>query len=815
MKYLFMLLSYAFVLQVSSQDFNVSAGDLKSFKQNGQVLGIASSTGFYQVEVISPSIIHVRADQQKLEENFSYAIVGKAQKSSYTLVDSNSEIVITTDSLKTVISKKPLRISFYTIAGELINRDEPAFGITWTEHEVTNYKKIFDGERFIGLGEKTGPLDRRGNGYTNWNSDTPGYALDADPIYSSIPFYIGIHDSLCYGIFLDNSSKTHFNFGASNTRFSSFTAEVGELDYYFIYHSKVEDIIESYTFLTGRTPLPSKWSMGFQQCRWSYYPESEVMDLARTFREKEIPLDVIYLDIHFMDSYKIFTWNSDRFPDPARMVSGLRKMGIRTTLIVDPGIKVEAGYPAYESGLKQSIFLKYPDNTNYAGSVWPGLCHFPDFTNPASRKWWGDQFSAYTSVGVEGFWNDMNEPATWGQRFPSLVKFDLDGNGGSTLEGRNVYGMQMARATYEGAKLKMSGHRPFVLTRAGYAGLQRYTAIWTGDNVASDDHMLLGVRLVNSLGVSGVGNAGMDIGGFVGNASSELFARWISIGAFTPFFRSHKSINMKASEPWSYGEETEAIAKYYIRLRYKLMPYLYSTFSENALNGMPVARTLAIEHPFEAKVYDGAFQNQFMFGDALMVAPLSSTAMSAKVFLPHGEWFDFYSDQKFPGNKEIVVDAPLYRLPVFVKAGSIIPMQSVVQSAMEAPADTLMLHIYYGNEKNEFTYYEDDGETFDYEKGNSLTRSIIFDPLAKELIMKECEGSYASIFKYVKVIFHGFENASFILDGTVRSLLTTSYHPVFPDDIYRQELYYANQDVINAVYFVIPNGRGEMKISWK
>jgi alpha-glucosidase len=626
---------------------------------------------------------------------------------------------------------------------------------SWVGEEVSVYKHMQADERFIGLGEKTGNLDRRGEGYTNWNYDAYGYATNRDPIYSSIPFYIGIHDKLNYGLFLDNTFQTDFNFGASNNRFSSFSAQGGELNYYFIYHKNLADIISSYTNLTGRMKMPPLWSLGYQQNRYSYYPESEVMRIAQTLREKKIPADGITLDIHYMDQYKLFTWDKSRFPNPLEMNNKLAKLGFKTTVIVDPGIKVEKGYEAYEDGLKKDIFVKYADSTNYTAQVWPGWCHFPDFTSAIGRDWWKEKIKFFSSTGVSGIWNDMNEIASWGQKMPSNILFNYDGGITTHKQAHNVYGMQMARSSFEGM-IEATNKRPFNLTRAGYAGLQRYTAIWTGDNRSEDDHMLLGVRLLNSLGLSGVSFTGMDIGGFTGNPSVNLYARWIQIGAFNPYFRNHTAVNTKSSEPWTYGEEVTEISRNYISLRYKLLPYLYSTFNESVQNGLPVVRSLAIENTFDAKIYDTQFQNEFFFGQAFLIAPFESAKDFGNVYFPKGNWYNLYTGEIEQGNTEKIIRLSLQKLPVYVKESSIIPMQSLIQTTAEKPTDTLAIHIYKGKINNSFVYYEDDGESYNYEKGDFYKRLITYDAIKKVITINKAEGNYTSKFTKLKLVFHGF-----------------------------------------------------------
>lgn len=748
----------------------MNVGDVKNVSIQSQKVDISTTNAFVEISIYSPSIVRVRMDKKPLQRDFSYAVISKPLQVKCTINQDAEKLLIITDSLKTTISKKPFSITFSTIDGTVINKDEAGLTTSWIGEEVTTYKTLYPDERFIGLGEKTGNLDRRGTGYTNWNTDAFAYTVTQDPIYSSIPFYIGIHNGMNYGIFLDNTFQTDFNFGASNNRFSSFAARGGEMNYYFIYHSRLADIITSYTSLTGRMKLPPLWSLGYQQNRYSYYPEAEVMRIAQTLREKKIPADGITLDIHYMDQFQLFTWDKERFPDPVKMTSKLKTMGFRTTVIVDPGIKVQKGAPAFERGLKDSVYIKYPDGQYYSGQVWPGWCYFTDFTSEKGRNWWRNEVKFFTDNGVSGIWNDMNEIATWGQKMPSNVIFDYDGAKATHLQAHNVYGMLMARSSYEGAR-KASTERPFVLSRSGYAGLQRYSAIWTGDNRAEDSHLLLGVRLLMSLGVSGVPFTGMDIGGFTGNATSALFARWMQVGAFTPYYRNHTEHNTKSSEPWTYGEDVLDISRNYVNLRYRLLPYLYSTFYEASQDGIPVIRTLAIDNTFDPKIYDPAFQNQYFFGGSFMVTPFESGKEFGNVYFPKGTWYDFYTDDYMVGNQEKIIPLSIQKLPVFVKGGSIIPQQSLVQSTAEKPTDTLTVHIYNGETENSFTYYEDDGISFNYENGDFYKRPIHFDPIKKSVTFEKASGSLVSKFKYLEIIFHGFrEENTVTVNGKKQSV---------------------------------------------
>ena len=743
----------------SGNPLNNSLGKLIRVKKNNakQTFTFETTNGTAIATIYTPNIIRIRIAKE-FGPDFSYSVVGEMIRGNFDYGEDDNEFFISTDSLILRVDKNPVRFRFETKDGKVINQDDPDFGTSWIGTEVCSYKTLQEREKFIGLGEKTGNLDRRGEAYVNWNTDNPNYDNNTDPIYASIPFYMGIHHDLKYGIFLDNSYRSIFNFGASNQRFSFFSADDGEMDYYFIHHTHIADIIKSYTWLTGRMEIPPLWALGYQQCRWSYTPDSEALNIARTFREKKIPIDVIYLDIDYMDQYKIFTWNPKDFPDPQGLIKELRDMNLRTAVIVDPGIKVEKGYQAYDEGVAQDYFVKYPNGDLWTAQVWPGWCHFPDFTKPEAREWWGNLFKGYVDLGIEGFWNDMNEIATWGQQPPNLIEFDWEGNKTSYREAKNIYGMEMSRSTFEGTKKLMKGRRPLIITRAGFAGLQRYTSIWTGDNQASDEHMMLGVRLVNSLGLSGISFTGSDVGGFGGNATPELFARWMQIGAFTPFFRGHSAINTESAEPWVFGEWVENVSRNYIQLRYNLLPYIYIGMHQSSITGIPHNRSLAIDYTSDEKVFWRIYQNQYLFGSSILVIPTESTRLITKAYLPEGEWYDFYTDELYGGKQEILSESPPTRLPVFIKAGSMIPMQSPVQHTGETIPDTLFVHLYKSQNQKDLVwdYYEDDGISYAYENGEFYKRVMIYKPMINEVTFKKKVGSFNSKFNSIQLVFHGF-----------------------------------------------------------
>ena len=749
-------------------------GNVQEWHSTPSGLEGKSDTCHFRISVFQDGIIRVQASRFNTFETNPYSVVADAIPVDFTLTEAENQLTLATSKISTKLNLADFNLSFSDLEGKLLNVDDP-LGTSWIGTEVTAYKQVRLNEKFIGLGEKTGPLDRFGRAYTNWNTDYFGYGIGDDPLYMSIPFYIGVHDQGAYGIFFDNTHKTVFNFGASTNRFVYFSAEDGDLDYYFIHQPTVAEIISSYAWLTGTMQMPPKWALGFQQCRYSYYPDSEVFTLAQTFRDKDMPADVIYLDIHHMEKYKVFTFDGEKFKDPKTMISRLKDKGFKVVVIMDPGIKTQHGYTPYEDGIERDLFVKYPDGKVYEGQVWPGWCAFPDFTKDKTRSWWAEKMSFYTNLGVDGFWTDMNEPASWGQFTPNLIEFDFEGEKASHRKARNVYGMQMARSAQEGSSFQKPEKRPFVLTRAGFSGVQRYAAAWTGDNVATEEHMLAGVRLVNSLGLSGVAFAGYDVGGFAGETTRALFARWMSIAAFAPLYRAHSMINSSDSEPWAFGEEVEEISKNYMKLRYRLLPTLYSKFYSSTLSGLPLAESLAIQYSNDPFIYFSAFQNQYLFCDSLLIAPEKSSTKITKVYLPVGEWFYLFSDQKLIGGQVVYQDCPLNYLPVYVKAGQILAMQSDVEFSDQPHDGILRLHVYRGASGSTFLHYEDAGDGLEYLSGEFSKRKIHYDPLSESLVFEAAEGSYPTDFDKLKIYLHGFSIDSVLVDEKILDLKTEDY----------------------------------------
>ncbi|PJJ80355.1 glycoside hydrolase family 31 protein [Mucilaginibacter auburnensis] len=746
-------------------------GNIEGIEIQNGALFIKTAVADARVTVYNDTIIRVCITRRDKQPDQSLAVIqGPSGELNYH--DLSDTIEVNTSAMKLVVNKNPLRFNFFTADGKPLTAEDTRFGTTLDGDKVMNYRQLHHDEMYLGLGEKTGNLNKRGMSYVNWNTDAAVHTTKDDPLYKTIPFYIGLHSGVCYGLFFDNHHRSYFDFGAStDEQFTWFGADGGDMDYYVFGAQNVADIIKDYTWLTGRMEMPPLWSLGYQQCRWSYMSADEVLGIARKFREHQIPADAIYCDIDYMDDFKIFTWNKQSFPDPKGMVDQLKAINFKLVTIVDPGIKIEEGYKEYDEGVAKGYFATYPNGELYTGSVWAGRSHFPDFFSEDVREWWGNAFRSLTDVGVEGFWNDMNEPAAWGQNIPPIVKFGER----YMPEVRNAYGMQMSRATQAGTKKILENQRPFILTRAAYAGTQRYSAIWTGDNSASDEHMLFGQRLVNSLGLGGFSFIGVDIGGFMGNPSPQLMVRWNSLGVYTPMFRNHAAQGMNMREPWEWGEENENIIRKDIEQRYKLLPYIYSGFYQSTQTGLPLSRTLAIDYTWDENVYKERFQNQTLFGDALLVAPVISTEQAADVYLPEGEWYRFSTDEHFEGNQTVNVPSPLNDLPVFVKGGSIIPMQSLVQSTSDECDGILQIHVWNGAVANEYVYYEDDGISYNYEKGEYYKRVILFSPEERSISFSAVEGSYTSRFNKLQIVLHGFDGLEVIERESSNEALTVNF----------------------------------------
>lgn len=709
-------------------------GRILNFEAEENKVLINFETGNGIIEVLSPSIINVFSPL-KYDEHYSKAIENRTvEKCDISVAKHDNHIEIKTEKL-TVEVFDDFKVDFYDKIGNILCEDykgnrEPfkrrGNGYELLEKEghkvdgqngsnkIEIIKKMLGEEKFYGLGDKTGPLNKKGYGYEMWNTDDPSAHLESHKaLYKSIPFFITLRKNSAFGIFYDNTFKSYFDLGKENSNYYYFGSDDGNLDYYFILGPELDKVIAKYTKLTGKTPLPQMWTLGYQQCRWSYSPENRLMEIAKNLRSKDIPCDALYLDIDYMDDYRVFTWNKKAFPKPKEMIENLNKDGFKLVTIIDPGVKKDKGYSIYEEGIKNNYFATDKDGLPYVNAVWPGDSLFPDFSDNKVRNWWGNNVKSLMDIGVSGIWNDMNEPASFNGPLPLDVQFKNDGNPTDHSEIHNVYGHLMAKATYDGIK-NSTKKRPFVVTRACYAGTQKYSTGWTGDNQSLWEHLRMSIPMFLNLGMSGLAFNGADVGGFGYDCTAELLCRWNQVGCFTPLFRNHSTAQSRDQEPWAFDDETLNISRKYIKLRYKLIPYLYDLMWECEQSGLPVMRPLLLHYTSDENTHE--INDEFLFGPNILVAPILEQGKKFRaVYLPKGEWIDYFTKEKFEGEKFIVKEAPLDICPIYIKAGSIIPNYPDQNYIGEKEIDELTLDVYPGN--GEYLHYQDDGESFNYRNG--------------------------------------------------------------------------------------------------
>ncbi len=549
-----------------------------------------------------------------------------------------------------------------------------------------------------------------------WHEHPAGLGNVTDPLYASFPFLIIHNRRHTYGIFVDNTEFTEFNLTGDD--WLEFSAPTDVLNYYVFPGPTLADVVRQYTDLTGRMPLPALWTLGYQQCRWGYASEGDVRRIASELRKRRIPADGLWMDIDYMDGYRVFTWDKRGFPRPKQMMDDLRRDGFHAVTIVDPGVKVNDGYFMYDEGRTGDHFVKHSDGREYNGSVWPGPSAFPDFHGAATREWWAGHVRRWLAdSGPSGLWIDMNEPASR-DITGSIMDTWHDGGRLPHAAARNTYALQMARATFDGMMTHDPDSRPFILTRAAFSGVQTVAALWGGDNSSQWEHLAASLPMLMNLGLSGMPFVGADIGGFGGDTNGELLARWTQVGAFYPFCRNHAAAGTRSQEPWTFGHEVEAICRKYISVRYQLLPYLYTLFHEASQTGAPIMRPLMWHYPKDPNTFN--LNDQFMLGPDLIVAPVLAPGLTARaVYLPKGRWYRWHSrgavTAPLQGPTHIAADAPLDELPIFVRAGAVIPMWPLAQHTGAIDRADVTLHIWSGDGR--FDLYEDDGVSRAYLRG--------------------------------------------------------------------------------------------------
>ncbi len=758
-------------------------GKRKSYRIEEGSVKISFAGGEGIVTVLTDEIINVFSPLIS-EDHRSKAIEGnKAKGVSFEVKEKIEYLEIVTKKLLVRVYDE-YKVDFYSAGGELLCADfrgsrqsslqisEKFLALLKAEgHEVSsrgdiNYrvqvvKRMEGDEAFYGLGDKTGFLNKRHYDYEMWNSDLPTAHTDAfKALYKSIPFFITLRKSCVYGIFFDNTYHSYFDMGKEKNDYYYFGADNGNLDYYFIAGEAMPEIVENYTYLTGRTPLPQLFTLGYHQSRWGYENVWDVREVVQKYRALDIPIDTIHLDIDYMDGYKVFTWNEDDFGEPKALIAELKKSGFKVVTIIDPGVKVEAGYNIYEEGIANGYFASTPQGEVYENAVWPGDAVFPDFGKPKTRAWWAKNQRFLIDLGVRGVWNDMNEPASFRGELPGDVIFTDEDEVSNHEAVHNVYGHLMSKASYEGWK-EYDKRRPFVITRACYSGSQKYATSWTGDNQSLWEHLQMAIPQMCNMGLSGLAFIGTDVGGFGADVTPELLCRWVEVGCFSPLFRNHSSRGSVRQEPWLFGEETLAVNKKYIELRYRILPYFYDLFWECESKGLPLVRPLVLhyEHDEEVKNMNG----EFLLGEHLLVAPVVEQGVNRKlVYLPKGDWYDYWTGEKKAGGCYFIKEAPLDVCPIYVKAGSILPNFEPMQYVGEHEMDVLILDVYDGNGR--YVHRQDNGEDFAYREGeyNEYEFVVLADGTLKiELVHHGYEKLYRKF-----IIRHRRKTQEFEFKGT-------------------------------------------------
>ncbi len=712
-------------------------GDMPLPARTGNTLTFRNAQGVVAVTAVAPDVIRVRfVPGAALGRDHSYAVVGTSLGDPGASVEAGTDrTVLRTARLVVTLTHRPFRVSIAGADGTVLEEDDPARGLAFSGHATRVWKSLPDDEQIYGLGEKNGRLNKRGRqlggySYAMWNSDTYAYEADTDPIYESVPFYLALRRGHAWGVFLDNTFRSHFDIGHTAQGLLEFGAEGGALNYYFIDGPALRDVVARYTDLTGRLPLPPVWSLGYHQCRYSYYPDTRVRFIAENFRQRQIPAEVIWLDIHYQEGYAPFTWDPQRFPDPKRLVSDLRAEGFRLVTIVDPHIKKQPGMAPYDSGLAGHHFALAADGSVYEGPVWPSRAEhnpansvFPDFSRPGTRDWWGTLVAPLVDVGVAGIWNDMNEPAVFDTptgTMPLDVRFDGEGQPTDQREIHNVYGLLMTEATRGGLARLRPDERPFVLTRATYAGGQRYAAQWAGDNVSDWTSMRNAIPTLLGMGLSGLSFVGVDVGGFAESPSPELYTRWLQSAVLYPFLRTHTTYGTADQEPWSYGEAWEPYNRRAIELRYELLPEIYDVMHDTSVTGLPAMRPLVLDYPDEPATW--GLDDEYLFGRDLLIAPVVREGATARDFyLPKGRWVEMATGRVLDGPAAHSMPVTMGTIPLFARAGAFVFREPVIQYSAQMPGQPLIVEV-YAADSSDGSLYEDDGLSLRYRQGQSMTR---------------------------------------------------------------------------------------------
>jgi alpha-glucosidase len=704
-------------------------------------------------EFVKDDVLKIKISQaQKFDANPTFAVIHDEFGSVETNIRETAKTVtVSSSKLSVKISKSPFKFDVVRSDGSKVIASVSGSAYKFLNNQWMVERKTAIDDVFLGLGEKTGGANIKGRSLTMWNTDilspnsdgvvrdqssddpTENPRLDMyDPYYMSINllYHVSKENSMASASYFDNGYCMHFDM--TNDKKYKVMAEGGQLTEYVFAGPEIKDILKNYTDLTGVMQAPPLWSLGHHQCRWHNYSQKQWLELAAIYRTKKIPCDTLWLDIDYMDEYRVFTWNKKQFPDRKKAFSDLKDDGFRAITIVDPGVKYDPGYSVFDEGLEKNLFCKTDGGQTYIGQVWPGRTAFPDFVQEGARNWWGRLNAEHVESGLAGIWNDMNEPAT-GDIPNDAMRWDRDGENHPHERYHNQYAMLMAMGTVQGLKTAKPEHRTFVLSRAGFAGIQRYAANWTGDNCSDWSHLAMSVPMNCRLNICGQPFVGSDTGGFCDDTNEELLVRWYQYSAFQPFMRNHQCAGQIDQYPWSFGKKAESLIKSAIELRYQFMPYIYSVFMKSTQEATPIQTPLSYYWQDDPEALTNS--TEYMFGEFLLVAPIVEEGQTERtLYLPKGSWYDFYTNTLVKGGRYITVDVQADKIPLFVKAGAIIPLAKVVQSTMFYHPKELELRAYLPTKKGKTVsvLHEDDGITDRWKAGDMLKTSLTLEKAGKQ-----------------------------------------------------------------------------------
>ncbi|MCL8008340.1 glycoside hydrolase family 31 protein [Gelidibacter japonicus] len=716
----FILILLVFNLSWSQEKLTIT----NAFSQNNKAVFSFDSGAQMSLDFLSSKNIKFwfSPNGEFKKNNPSFAVIKEDFDPGFSinLNESTANYEIFTADLRVIITKSPFKIQIFNKYQKLIlgDLDDRSYVVNGTE--IKTHKTLRNDEHFFGLGEKTGTLDRRGKSYTMWNSDKPCYSVTEDPLYKSIPFFMSSYN---YGIFFDNTYKTQFDFGKESDEYFSFSSPDGPFIFYFFYGKDYKEIIGSYTTLTGKPIMPPNWAFGWSQSRGLLTNETLTREIAQEYRKRNIPCDIIYQDIGWVEGLQNFEWAKEKYQNPKKMLSDLADNGFKVIVSQDPVVSQatkkqwkeadEKGYFTTDIRTGKSYDMPWP---------WGGNAGVVDFTKPETADWWGDLQQIPINDGVKGFWTDMGEPA-WSNE-ESTDRLNMQHFLGMHDEIHNVYGLTWDKVVTEQFEKHNPNQRVFQMTRAAYAGLQRYTFAWSGDSGNGEDVNDGWINLANQIPLGLSAGLGLipfwttDISGYCGDITdypefSELYVRWLQFGIFNPLSRAHHEGN-NAVEPWLFGERAEKIAKASIELKYELHPYIYSYARESYDTGIPILRALILEYPKDENAFK--IDDQFMFGEALLIAPVvEKDVIKRSVYLPKGEWIDYNNPSiRYSGGTTIDYPVALETIPMFVKPGSIIPKSPIMPYIGALKNAPVILEIFPSEKINQFDLYEDDGETNNY-----------------------------------------------------------------------------------------------------